>query len=128
MYLMARLKIPFQRIILHLCIVRLNQQFKRITEVQRVAQHTKIYTSLTSFLERMSGSNQVIVGLILGAMMAIDMGGPINKAAYTFGIAMLDAGNFSFMAAVMAAGMVPPLGIALATTLFKNKFTPQERE
>lgn len=89
---------------------------------------TKIYTGLTAFLESMSGTNQVIVGLILGAMMAIDMGGPINKAAYTFGIAMLDAGNFSFMAAVMAAGMVPPLGIALATTLFKNKFTPQERE
>src|SRR5699024_4371895 len=61
-------------------------------------------------------------------MMAIDMGGPINKAAYTFGIAMLDAGNFSFMAAVMGAGMVPPLGIALATTLFKNRFTQQERE
>src|SRR5699024_9529496 len=57
-----------------------------------------------------------------------DMGGPFNKAAYTFGIAMLDAGNFTFMAAVMGAGMIPPLGLALATTLFKNRFTKQERE
>jgi PTS system fructose-specific IIC component len=61
-------------------------------------------------------------------MMAIDMGGPINKAAYTFGIAMLDAENFTYIATVMAAGMVPPLGMALATTLFKNRFTKPERE
>ncbi|GAE37023.1 PTS system [Halalkalibacter akibai JCM 9157] len=60
--------------------------------------------------------------------MAVDMGGPINKAAFTFGIAMIDAGNFGPHAAVMAGGMVPPLGIALATTLFKSKFTKQERE
>lgn len=89
---------------------------------------TKIYTGLTAFLESMGGTNQIIVGIILGAMMAIDMGGPVNKAAYTFGIAMLDAGNFTFIAAIMAAGMVPPLGMALATTLFKNRFTKQERE
>ena len=89
---------------------------------------TKIYTGLTSFLEGLGGTNVVLVGILLGAMMAIDMGGPVNKAAYTFGIAMLDAQNFTFIAAVMAAGMVPPLGIALATTLFKKRFTKQERE
>ncbi|MFU0790390.1 MAG: PTS fructose transporter subunit IIABC [Virgibacillus proomii] len=89
---------------------------------------TQIYTAISSFLEGMSGTNQVLVGVILGAMMAFDLGGPVNKAAYTFGIAMLDAGNYTFIAAIMAAGMVPPLGMALATTLFKNKFTKTERE
>lgn len=89
---------------------------------------TQIYTGMSSFLESLGGTNQLLVGLIIGAMMAFDMGGPFNKAAYTFGIAMLDANNFTFMAAVMAAGMVPPLGLALATTIFKNRFTNQERE
>ncbi len=89
---------------------------------------TKIYTGMTAFLEGLGGTNVVLVGIILGGMMAIDMGGPVNKAAYTFGIAMLDAQNFTFIATVMAAGMVPPLGVALATTLFKNRFTKQERE
>ncbi|WP_106495060.1 PTS fructose transporter subunit IIABC [Lentibacillus sp. Marseille-P4043] len=89
---------------------------------------TKIYTGLTAFLEGMGGTNQVLLGIILGAMMALDMGGPVNKAAYTFGIAMLDAHNYTFIATVMAAGMVPPLGMALATTLFKKRFTKQERE
>lgn len=89
---------------------------------------TKIYTGLTAFLEGLGGTNVVLVGVVLGAMMAIDMGGPINKAAYTFGIAMLDAQNFAFIATVMAAGMVPPLGVALATTLFKKRFSRQERE
>ncbi|MFD2627305.1 PTS fructose transporter subunit IIABC [Oceanobacillus kapialis] len=89
---------------------------------------TQVYTGISSFLEGMGGTNQVLVGIILGAMMGFDLGGPINKAAYTFGIAMLDAGNYSFIATVMAAGMVPPLGMAIATTLFKNKFTKQERE
>ncbi|MFD2210637.1 fructose-specific PTS transporter subunit EIIC [Virgibacillus halophilus] len=89
---------------------------------------TKIYTGLTSFLQGMGDTNQLLVGIVIGAMMAVDMGGPINKAAYTFGIAMLDAGNYTFIAAVMAAGMVPPLGLALATTLFKKRFTKQERE
>ncbi len=89
---------------------------------------TKVYTGLTAFLESMGGTNQVIVGIIIGAMMAVDMGGPVNKAAYTFGIAMLNAGNFTFIAAVMAAGMVPPLAMGLATTFFKNRFTKQERE
>lgn len=88
---------------------------------------TKIYTGMSTFLEGLGGSNQILVGLIIGGMMAFDMGGPFNKAAYTFGIAMLDAGNYQFMAAVMAAGMVPPLGIALATSLFKNRFTTEER-
>lgn len=91
-------------------------------------QLTKLYTGLSAFLEGLGGTNQVLVGLIIGAMMAVDMGGPVNKAAYTFGIAMLDAGNFNFIAAVMAAGMVPPLGMALATTLFKKRFSRQERE
>ena len=89
---------------------------------------TKIYTGMTAFLEGLGGTNVVLVGILLGGMMAIDMGGPINKAAYTFGIAMLEAQNFNFIATVMAAGMVPPLGVALATTLFKNRFTKQERE
>ncbi|WP_404451060.1 fructose-specific PTS transporter subunit EIIC [Virgibacillus necropolis] len=89
---------------------------------------TKIYTGLSTFLEGMGGTNQILLGLILGAMMAFDMGGPVNKAAYTFGIAMLDAGNYTFIATVMAAGMVPPLGMALATSLFKNRFTKTERE
>lgn len=91
-------------------------------------QLTKVYTAISSFLESLGGTNLVLVGLLLGGMMAIDMGGPVNKAAYTFGIAMLDAQNFNFMATVMAAGMVPPLGMAIATTLFKNKFTKPERE
>jgi PTS system fructose-specific IIC component len=87
-------------------------------------QLTKVYTTIADFLESLGGTNLILVGLLLGGMMAIDMGGPINKAAYTFGIAMLDAENFVFM----AAGMVPPLGMALATTFFKNKFTKPERE
>lgn len=91
-------------------------------------QLTKVYTAISSFLESLGGTNLVLVGLLLGGMMAIDMGGPINKAAYTFGLAMLDAQNFNFMAAVMAAGMVPPLGLAISTSLFKNKFTKPERE
>lgn len=83
---------------------------------------------LTQWLTGMSGTNAVILGLILGGMMAIDMGGPINKAAFTFGIAAIEAGNLAPHAAVMAGGMVPPLGIALATTFFKAKFTDAERK
>jgi fructose PTS system EIIBC or EIIC component len=89
---------------------------------------TKVYTGISAFLEGLGSTNQILIGLIIGGMMAIDMGGPINKAAYTFGIAMLDAQNFTYIATVMAAGMIPPLGMALATTLFKNRFTKQERE
>ncbi|MBM7702169.1 PTS fructose transporter subunit IIABC [Metabacillus iocasae] len=83
---------------------------------------------LTSVLGSMGTGNLVLLGLVLGGMMAVDMGGPINKAAFTFGIAMIDAGNYAPHAAIMAGGMVPPLGLALATTLFKSKFTEQERE
>ncbi|MEQ6376925.1 fructose-specific PTS transporter subunit EIIC [Bacillaceae bacterium S4-13-56] len=85
-------------------------------------------TALENWLTGIGTTNAVLVGLILGGMMAIDMGGPINKAAYTFGIAMLDAQQYTFIAAIMAGGMVPPLGIALATTFFKRKFTMQERD
>jgi fructose PTS system EIIBC or EIIC component len=83
---------------------------------------------LTVWLKGMGTGNLVLLGLILGGMMAIDMGGPINKAAFTFGIAMIDAGNFAPHAAIMAGGMVPPLGLALSTTLFKRKYTKAERE
>lgn len=86
-----------------------------------------IYTALRDGLDSL-GSFGIVVGLIIGGMMAVDMGGPVNKAAYTFGIAMLDAGNTMPIAAAMAGGMVPPLGLALATSFFKNKFTAQERE
>ncbi len=84
-------------------------------------------TTMENWLGGMGTGNLVLLGLILGGMMAIDMGGPINKAAFAFGIAMIEAGNLAPHAAVMAGGMVPPLGIALATTLFKNKFTKSEK-
>lgn len=83
---------------------------------------------MTSFLNSLGTGNLVLLGMIVAGMMAIDMGGPINKAAFTFGIAAIAAGNYAPHAAVMAGGMVPPLGIALATTLFKNRFTKEERE
>ncbi len=85
-------------------------------------------TGLNNALSSMSGSSKLILGLILGGMMAIDMGGPFNKAAYVFGTASIAAGNYDIMAAVMIGGMVPPCAIALATILFKNKFTKEERE
>ena len=88
----------------------------------------QIYTALTSFLEGMNGANSIILGMVIGGMMTVDMGGPMNKAAYTFGLAMLEANNFGIMAAVMAGGMVPPLASGLATTFFKNRFNKQERE
>ncbi|HDX9614030.1 TPA: PTS sugar transporter subunit IIA [Bacillus toyonensis] len=83
---------------------------------------------LTSWLNGLGGTNAILLGLILGGMMAIDMGGPINKAAFTFGIAAISAGNFGVHSAVMAGGMVPPLAIAFATTFFKTKFTEAERK
>lgn len=89
---------------------------------------TAINNAMVAFLNGLGGSSKVVLGLVLGAMMAIDMGGPINKAAYVFGVASLDAGQFEIMAAVMAGGMVPPLAIALATTFFKNRFTKEQRE
>ena len=92
-----------------------------------------INTGLNNFLASMSGTSKIILGTILGAMMAIDMGGPFNKAAYVFGTAQLTVVNagpeqFAIMAAVMIGGMVPPLAIALATTFFKNRFTESERK
>ena len=76
----------------------------------------------------MGGTSKVILGIILGGMMAIDMGGPFNKAAYVFGTAAIAAGNYDIMAAVMIGGMTPPCAIALASLLFKKKFTKEERE
>jgi PTS system fructose-specific IIC component len=82
---------------------------------------------LTDWLDGMSGSNQILLGVIIGLMMAFDMGGPVNKVAYAFGIAALDAGNLEVMAAVMAAGMTPPLGLALATVLRPSLYNESER-
>lgn len=87
-----------------------------------------INTALNNGLTGMSGSSKIVLGTILGAMMAIDMGGPFNKAAYVFGTASIAAGNYEIMAAVMIGGMTPPCAIALATLLFKDKFTKEERE
>ena len=87
-----------------------------------------INSGLTEFLKNLGTGNLILLGIITGGMMAIDMGGPINKAAFTFGIMMISNGDYAPHAAVMAGGMVPPLGIALATTFFKNKFTKEERE
>lgn len=90
-----------------------------------------INTGLNNFLESLSGSSAILMGLVLGGMMAIDMGGPFNKAAYVFGTGTLAAsvadGGSVVMAAVMAGGMVPPLAVFVATLLFKNKFTEEER-
>jgi len=83
---------------------------------------------LTSWLNGLSGSNAVLLGILLGLMMGFDMGGPVNKVAYAFGLAGLASGNLKVMAAVMAAGMTPPLGLALATVVRKGLFTPAERE
>ncbi len=83
---------------------------------------------LTNFLKSMQGSSAVVLGLLLGAMMAFDMGGPVNKAAYTFAVGLLSAQVYTPMAAVMAAGMTPPMAIALATWLFPSRFTEEERE
>lgn len=82
---------------------------------------------LTNLLNSMGGSSKILLGAVLGGMMAIDMGGPFNKAAYVFGTAMLESGQFDIMAAVMIGGMCPPIGIALASTFFPNRFTKSER-
>ncbi|NBD10276.1 PTS transporter subunit EIIC [Corallococcus sp. c25j21] len=84
--------------------------------------------ALTRFLHGLSGTNAVLLGLLLGAMMAVDTGGPINKAAYAFGVGLLGSNTFTPMAAVMVAGMTPPLGLSLATRVAKQRFTLQERE
>ena len=87
-----------------------------------------INTGLNNALTGMGNSSKVILGMVLGGMMAIDMGGPFNKAAYVFGTAAIAAGNYDIMAAVMIGGMTPPCAIALATLLFKDKFTKEERD
>lgn len=87
-----------------------------------------INAALNSGLASMGGTSKTLLGLILGAMMAIDMGGPFNKAAYVFGTAAIAAGNYDIMASVMIGGMTPPCAIALATLLFRHKFTKEERE
>lgn len=87
-----------------------------------------INMALNNGLTSMGGTSKVILGMILGGMMAIDMGGPFNKAAYVFGTAAIAAGNYDIMAAVMIGGMIPPCAIAIATLLFKKKFTKEERE
>ena len=89
---------------------------------------TAINLGLQHWLSSMGTANKVLLGLVLGGMMSVDMGGPINKAAFTFGIAMISLGNYYPQAAVMAGGMASPLGIALATTLFKSRFTKEQRE
>lgn len=90
-----------------------------------------INTALNTFLENLSGSSAILMGLLVGGMMAVDMGGPVNKAAYVFGTGTLAAtvanGGSVVMAAVMAGGMVPPLAVFVATLLFKDKFTEEER-
>ncbi|MBZ4670066.1 MAG: fructose system or component [Clostridiales bacterium] len=85
-------------------------------------------TWISSALGSMSGTSKLVLGLILGGMMSIDFGGPINKAAYLFGTASLATGQYEIMAAVMVGGMVPPIAIALATVFFKNRFTEKERQ
>lgn len=85
-------------------------------------------TAINNGLNGLNGTSAVVLGVLLGGMMAIDMGGPVNKAAYVFGTASIAAGNYNIMAAVMIGGMVPPLAIALATIFFKNKFTAEERK
>ena len=87
-----------------------------------------INVAITTFLNSMGGTSRVLLGIVVAGMMAIDMGGPFNKAAYVFGTASLASGNYEVMAAVMAGGMVPPLAIALATTFFGNRFTENERK
>ncbi len=79
-------------------------------------------------LKGLNGSSAVLLGALLGGMMSVDMGGPVNKAAYVFGTASIAAGNYNIMAAVMIGGMVPPIAIALATLFFKNKFTAEQRK
>jgi fructose PTS system EIIBC or EIIC component len=87
-----------------------------------------VNSGIQNWLDGLGTGNLVLLGLILGGMMAVDMGGPINKAAFTFGIAMIEGGNLAPHAAIMAGGMVPPLGLALATTFFKGKFKDNERK
>jgi PTS system fructose-specific IIC component len=83
---------------------------------------------LNGFLQNLSAANALILGLILGGMMSVDMGGPVNKAAYTFAVGLLASNVYQPMAAVMAAGMTPPIGVGLAALLAKRYFSAEERE
>lgn len=85
-------------------------------------------TAINNGLNGLNGASAVVLGVLLGGMMSVDMGGPVNKAAYVFGTASIAAGNYNIMAAVMIGGMVPPIAIAFATIFFKNKFTAEERK
>lgn len=85
-------------------------------------------TAINNGLNGLNGASAVVLGVLLGGMMSVDMGGPVNKAAYVFGTASIAVGNYNIMAAVMIGGMVPPIAIALATIFFKNKFTADERK
>lgn len=87
-----------------------------------------INTAMNNGLSNMSGTSSILLGILLGGMMAVDLGGPVNKAAYVFGTASIAAGNYDIMAAVMVGGMTPPLAIAAATMFFKDKFTVEERK
>ena len=87
-----------------------------------------INTAINDYLSSMSSANKIILGAILGGMMAVDLGGPINKAAYTFGTGMLASGQYEIMAAVMAGGMVPPLAIALLATIFPRKIPKKDKQ
>lgn len=87
-----------------------------------------VNTGLNNFLASLDGGSKILLGAVLGGMMAIDMGGPFNKAAYVFGTASLASANYHIMAAVMMGGMIPPIGIALASLVFKNKFSKKDRE
>ncbi|HAS6320036.1 PTS fructose transporter subunit IIBC [Vibrio vulnificus] len=89
---------------------------------------SSIMSAMTEFLNNMGSANAVLLGVILGAMMCFDLGGPVNKAAYTFGVGLLASQTYAPMAAIMAAGMVPALGMGLATFLARDKFEPSERE
>lgn len=88
----------------------------------------KIMAALSDWLKSLGDINAIVLGVIIGAMMCIDMGGPVNKAAYTFSVGMLASQVFTPMAAAMAAGMVPPIGMAIATWLARNKFTANQRD
>lgn len=85
-------------------------------------------TLMNNGLNGLNGASAIFLGALLGGMMSVDMGGPVNKAAYVFGTASIAAGNYNIMAAVMIGGMVPPIAIALATIFFKKKFTAEERK
>ena len=87
-----------------------------------------VMQSLTEFLKEMGSANAILLGILIGAMMCFDLGGPVNKAAYTFGVGLLASQSYAPMAAVMAAGMVPALGMGLATMLARKKFSQSERE